>query len=172
MGQAKTLNRGFDMARGELIGYINSDDVFLPGAITKLAALLVTLCTLFAVVPAAALPPCQWPVYENDFRFWGEVFSVYNSGEHVIALELYGYAQPRVFMRIECGDEARSHYLGCDQIALGDSVLLRGNLEDLISDATACPPQPDGVVNFGEARVMFRCQGHVAGTCTQLTACQ
>ena len=41
MGQAKTLNRGFDMARGELIGYINSDDVFLPGAITKLAALLV-----------------------------------------------------------------------------------------------------------------------------------
>jgi len=28
------------MARGELIGYLNSDDLFLPGAITKLAALL------------------------------------------------------------------------------------------------------------------------------------
>jgi glycosyltransferase involved in cell wall biosynthesis len=41
MGQARTLNRGFEMARGELIGYINSDDVFLPGAITKLAAALV-----------------------------------------------------------------------------------------------------------------------------------
>jgi glycosyltransferase involved in cell wall biosynthesis len=41
MGQAKTLNRGFEMARGELIGYINSDDVFLPGAITKLVAALV-----------------------------------------------------------------------------------------------------------------------------------
>jgi len=40
MGQAKTLNRGFEMARGELIGYLNSDDLFLPGAITKLAALL------------------------------------------------------------------------------------------------------------------------------------
>jgi glycosyltransferase involved in cell wall biosynthesis len=40
MGQAKTLNRGFEMARGELIGYLNSDDLFLEGAITKLAALL------------------------------------------------------------------------------------------------------------------------------------
>ncbi len=39
MGQAKTINRGFEMARGELIGYLNSDDLFLPGAIAKLAAL-------------------------------------------------------------------------------------------------------------------------------------
>jgi glycosyltransferase involved in cell wall biosynthesis len=41
MGQPKTLNRGFEMARGELIGYLNSDDLFLPGAITKLVAMLV-----------------------------------------------------------------------------------------------------------------------------------
>jgi glycosyltransferase involved in cell wall biosynthesis len=41
MGQARTLNRGFEMARGELIGYLNSDDLFLTGAITKLAARLV-----------------------------------------------------------------------------------------------------------------------------------
>jgi glycosyltransferase involved in cell wall biosynthesis len=41
MGQARTLNRGFEMARGELIGYLNSDDLFLPGAIGKLARLLV-----------------------------------------------------------------------------------------------------------------------------------
>jgi glycosyltransferase involved in cell wall biosynthesis len=40
MGQAKTLNRGFELARGELIGYLNSDDLFLPGAIAKLARLL------------------------------------------------------------------------------------------------------------------------------------
>lgn len=134
----------------------------------KRAFLLLLTVLIFCVPAATALPSCQWPAYENDFRFWGEVFSVYNSGEHVIALELYGYASPRVFARIECGDETRSHYLGCDQIALGDSVLLRGNLEDLL----AVPPQPDGVVNVGEARVMFLCAGHVAGTCTLLTACQ
>jgi glycosyltransferase involved in cell wall biosynthesis len=41
IGQAKTINRGFEMARGELVGYLNSDDLLLPGAIAKLAALLV-----------------------------------------------------------------------------------------------------------------------------------
>jgi glycosyltransferase involved in cell wall biosynthesis len=41
MGQARTLNRGFELARGELIGYLNSDDLFLPGAIAQLAARLV-----------------------------------------------------------------------------------------------------------------------------------
>lgn len=40
IGQARTLNRGFEMARGELIGYLNSDDIFLPGAISKLVAAL------------------------------------------------------------------------------------------------------------------------------------
>jgi glycosyltransferase involved in cell wall biosynthesis len=38
IGQAKTLNRGYEMAQGELLGYLNSDDVLLPGAISKLVA--------------------------------------------------------------------------------------------------------------------------------------
>jgi glycosyltransferase involved in cell wall biosynthesis len=54
MGQAKTLNRGFELARGELIGYLNSDDLFLPGAVTKLAALLTQR-------PEAAL---AYPAYQ------------------------------------------------------------------------------------------------------------
>jgi glycosyltransferase involved in cell wall biosynthesis len=37
MGQARTLNRGFEMASGELVGYLSSDDALLPGAIAKLA---------------------------------------------------------------------------------------------------------------------------------------
>jgi glycosyltransferase involved in cell wall biosynthesis len=41
IGQARTINRGFEMARGELIGYLNSDDLLLPGAIAKLARVLV-----------------------------------------------------------------------------------------------------------------------------------
>lgn len=40
MGQARTLNRGFEMARGELVGYLSSDDALLPGALTTLAAAL------------------------------------------------------------------------------------------------------------------------------------
>jgi GT2 family glycosyltransferase len=36
-GQAATLNRGFEMAQGGLIGYLSSDDVLRQGAISRLA---------------------------------------------------------------------------------------------------------------------------------------
>ena len=35
-GQAATINRGFGQARGELLGYLSSDDYLLPGAISRL----------------------------------------------------------------------------------------------------------------------------------------
>jgi len=36
-GQAATLNRGFEMAEGNLLAYLSSDDVLLDGAISRLA---------------------------------------------------------------------------------------------------------------------------------------
>jgi hypothetical protein len=36
MGQARTLNRGYEMARGELIGYLPDDDLLAPGAVMRL----------------------------------------------------------------------------------------------------------------------------------------
>lgn len=36
MGQARTLNRGFEAARGEILGYLSSDDLLRPGAISRL----------------------------------------------------------------------------------------------------------------------------------------
>ncbi len=38
VGQAATINRGFELARGELLGYVSSDDYLLPGAISRLVA--------------------------------------------------------------------------------------------------------------------------------------
>lgn len=35
-GQAKAINRGFTEARGELLGYLSSDDCLLPGAVSRL----------------------------------------------------------------------------------------------------------------------------------------
>ena len=40
MGQARTVNKGWASSRGEVIGYINSDDVLLPGAVSCLVAAL------------------------------------------------------------------------------------------------------------------------------------
>ena len=36
MGQARTLNRGYEMARGDLIGYLPDDDLLAPGAVSTL----------------------------------------------------------------------------------------------------------------------------------------
>jgi Glycosyl transferase family 2 len=40
MGQARTLNRGYEMTRGDLIGYLPDDDLLLPGAVSDLVAAL------------------------------------------------------------------------------------------------------------------------------------
>jgi glycosyltransferase involved in cell wall biosynthesis len=74
MGQAKTLNRGFEMARGELIGYLNSDDLFLPGAIAKLAAMLVEN-------PEAALAYPAYRVIDED----GEPLADMTPPEYTVA---------------------------------------------------------------------------------------
>lgn len=41
MGETRTVNRGFELARGEIVGVVNSDDPLLPGAVTKLVAALL-----------------------------------------------------------------------------------------------------------------------------------
>lgn len=40
MGQGATLNRGWEMARGEVLGYLSADDVLDPTAVSTLAAVL------------------------------------------------------------------------------------------------------------------------------------
>lgn len=39
-GQSDALNKGFRMAQGEIVGWLNADDYYLPGTLTKVATCL------------------------------------------------------------------------------------------------------------------------------------
>jgi glycosyltransferase involved in cell wall biosynthesis len=51
MGQAKTLNRGYEMARGEILGYLSDDDLLARGAVARLIAELRADSEAVAVYP-------------------------------------------------------------------------------------------------------------------------
>jgi GT2 family glycosyltransferase len=51
-GQAAALNRGFQLAEGSLLGYLSSDDILLPGAISRLAAELARRSDAVLAYPA------------------------------------------------------------------------------------------------------------------------
>lgn len=75
-GQADAINKGFHMAQGEILGWLNSDDVYLPGAIQKVV---------------------------QYFQTHRDVGMVYGEGYHVDAageiLERY-YTEPFNFRRL------------------------------------------------------------------------
>jgi glycosyltransferase involved in cell wall biosynthesis len=55
MGQANTLNRGWGMASGSLIGYLSSDDILYPNAIEHLVAILGSDPSIVCVYPDSDL---------------------------------------------------------------------------------------------------------------------
>lgn len=59
MGETRTVNKGFSMASGEIIGVVNSDDPLLPGAITAAVELLMDEPGLLVVYP-------DWEYIDKD----------------------------------------------------------------------------------------------------------
>lgn len=55
MGQARTLNRGFEMARGEFLGTLSSDDLLRPGAIGAVADALIANADAVVAYPDQVL---------------------------------------------------------------------------------------------------------------------
>ena len=50
-GQARALNRGYRLARGELVGYLSDDDLLYPRAVSELAAALAANPSAVAAYP-------------------------------------------------------------------------------------------------------------------------
>jgi glycosyltransferase involved in cell wall biosynthesis len=55
MGQARTLNRGYELARGEVLGYLSDDDLLAPAHVSKLTRMLAERPDAAAAYPAYRL---------------------------------------------------------------------------------------------------------------------
>lgn len=89
-GQSEAINKGFRRANGELIGWVNSDDLLMPGALKKVAA-------AFETNPDAVL--VYGDVYSIDGN--GVIFNTMEYGQWGL-LDLMRFSilgQPAVFMR-------------------------------------------------------------------------
>jgi glycosyltransferase involved in cell wall biosynthesis len=51
MGETRTVNKGLDMARGEIVGVVNSDDPLLPGAISRVVEVMTARKDVIVVYP-------------------------------------------------------------------------------------------------------------------------
>jgi len=75
MGEARTVNRGLEEARGELIAVVNSDDPVRPGFVARMAAAL-------AANPEAVVAYPDWELIDRDSR----VLEVRHTPEHDLEL--------------------------------------------------------------------------------------
>ncbi len=71
-GQAEAINKGFQRARGEIIAWLNSDDIYLPGAITQAVHALQTHPQAGLVFGDAITMDAQGrPLNQLSFGDWG-----------------------------------------------------------------------------------------------------
>ncbi len=103
-GMAEALNKGFAMATGDVIGWLNSDDLYLPGALRKVAAWF------------GENPETEW-LYGNcrmvdagdrEVRRWITAYkkrSARKYSYHKLLVENF-ISQPAVFMRAPALKEA------------------------------------------------------------------
>jgi hypothetical protein len=106
-GQAEAINKGFKQASGEFVAWLNSDDLYLPGAVKAAVDALISNPELGMVFGDAITIDSQGrPLNRLAFGDWG-------------LTELMGFriiCQPAVFMRRTVLDQAGSldpsyHYM-------------------------------------------------------------
>jgi len=103
-GQSDALNKGIAMASGSIIGYLNSDDIYLPGALQKIAGKFVLHPKTNWVYGMAKMIDDQ----EKETRKWISWYKSKKSGTfkyNRLLVENY-ISQPAVFFRKEAFYEA------------------------------------------------------------------
>lgn len=83
MGQARTLNKGWEMSTGAIIGYLSSDDILYPGAIRKLVEILESDNFIVCAFPDSDLIDHQSRIVKKN------VCRPFDLGDLIIRQECY-----------------------------------------------------------------------------------
>jgi glycosyltransferase involved in cell wall biosynthesis len=111
-GQSEAINKGLHRARGEIVGWLNSDDVYLPGAVT--AAVIA-----FRSHPEAAVVYGDALAIDGD----GKTFNVMHARQYSL-VDLMAFniiCQPAAFMHRSVLEQV--NYLNPSYHLLMDSLL-------------------------------------------------
>jgi glycosyltransferase involved in cell wall biosynthesis len=95
-GQPEAVNKGLQRARGEFVGWLNSDDIYLPGAVS-------TAVKVFQSHPEAGLVYGDALAIDTD----GKPFNLMRARQYTLA-DLMAFniiCQPAAFMRLSVLDE-------------------------------------------------------------------
>ncbi len=134
-GQAEAINKGFQRARGDFVAWLNSDDLYLPGAVSQAVQALNAEPGLGLVYgDAIAIDSSGKPLGRFDFDDWGLI--------DLVSFRII--CQPAVFMRrsvLELAGEPRPQL----SFHAGPPAL------DQDGQIRAHPPRPSRVNRSGSA---------------------
>lgn len=123
------------------------------------AAALTVLALLVMTLPSGAV---TWPAYENTDRHMGHVSELYSTTVNGLPWVAFVITHPDGSpARFDC--DTRAHALACDQVHLGDAVLVSGHTESY-GGGRSC--RWDGADYILVPNVIWNCN---TGTCIQLT---
>ncbi len=111
-GQSEAINKGLRRARGEFVGWLNSDDIYLPGAVSAAV-------TVFQSHPEAGLIYGDSRAIDTD----GRPFNLMRARQYTVT-DLMAFqiiCQPAAFMRRSVMEEVG--YLNPDYQLLMDNLL-------------------------------------------------
>ena len=101
-GQSDALNKGISIASGDIIGYLNSDDIYFPGTLQKVADQFTLIPEKIWLYGMARMIDDQ----DVEIRKWISWYKKINSGTysyHRLLCENY-ISQPAVFFKKEAFD--------------------------------------------------------------------
>jgi glycosyltransferase involved in cell wall biosynthesis len=101
-GQSDAINRGLRQASGDIIGWLNSDDLYVPGALYAVARAFADPQTQWVIGRCEIIDEAGQPIRSAITRYKNRSLYRYSYGK---LLRENFIAQPAVFWRREFGDQ-------------------------------------------------------------------